>query len=309
MASSDHTPDDVLQIRTTRPDVERLPDLQQVDSIILRDGLRTRKEVVHLAIRNRNTGDFEKDTIGFRTKEKIGSEFKKDDKKSFTLENNDEITAAVRFIIASCEKRVPNLGREILLLPALDGKETGRLQGVINNLSRNSQIDILVDLLSQAAKTPDLFNHLMDQAESNPQLFVEAAAAINLARYRKALDKLEQLIEQSALESSFQALLKLNPWMFGSEYTELLNNWKLTRNEQADFLLTRTSDSYIELIEIKTPLKLGFARQGGLQAMSMRRSSRPAGIFCISRPAGDGPKAVDAHNSLRTEARASLNVA
>ena len=55
--------------------------------------------------------------------------------------------------------------------------------------------------------------------------------------------------------------------------------------------------------------ELGFARQGGLQATSMRRSSRLAGIFCISRPAGDAPKAVDAHNSLRTEARASLKVA
>jgi hypothetical protein len=55
--------------------------------------------------------------------------------------------------------------------------------------------------------------------------------------------------------------------------------------------------------------ELVFARQGGLQATSMRRSSRSAGIFCISRPAGDGPKAADAHNSLRTEARASLNVA
>src|SRR3954452_7072481 len=55
--------------------------------------------------------------------------------------------------------------------------------------------------------------------------------------------------------------------------------------------------------------KLGFARQGGLQATSMRRLSRSAGIFCISRPLGDGPKAVDVHSSLRTRARASLKVA
>ena len=66
------------------------------------------------------------------------------------------------------------------------------------------------------------------------------------------------------------------------------------------------------LIKCEIP-KLGFAHQGGLQAMSMRRSSRSAGIFCISRPLGEGPKAVDVHSSLRTRARAraraSLKVA
>jgi hypothetical protein len=41
----------------------------------------------------------------------------------------------------------------------------------------------------------------------------------------------------------------------------------------------------------------------------MRRSSRSAGIFCISRPLGEGPKAIDVHSSLRTRARASLKVA
>ena len=56
-------------------------------------------------------------------------------------------------------------------------------------------------------------------------------------------------------------------------------------------------------------LKLGFAHQGGLQAMSMRRSSKSAGIVCISRPLGEDRKAIDVHSSLRTRARASLKVA
>jgi len=59
----------------------------------------------------------------------------------------------------------------------------------------------------------------------------------------------------------------------------------------------------------RIPAKLGFARQGGLQATSMRRLSRSAGILCISLPLGDGPKAIDVHSSLRTRARASLKVA
>jgi hypothetical protein len=93
-----------------------------------------------------------------------------------------------------------------------------------------------------------------EQAAHNPHLFAEAAAAINLARYTKAMETLEVLIKKSASETEFQKLLKQNPWMFGSEYSELLERRKITRDEQAEFLLRRTTDNYIEIIEIKTPL-------------------------------------------------------
>jgi hypothetical protein len=43
--------------------------------------------------------------------------------------------------------------------------------------------------------------------------------------------------------------------MFGSEYSERLDNRNLTRGSQQDFVLRRTTDGYIELIEIKTPLE------------------------------------------------------
>jgi hypothetical protein len=39
--------------------------------------------------------------------------------------------------------------------------------------------------------------------------------------------------------------------MFGSEYSERLENRVLTRGSQQDFVLRRTSDGYIELEEIK----------------------------------------------------------
>ena len=42
--------------------------------------------------------------------------------------------------------------------------------------------------------------------------------------------------------------------MFGSEYSKLLPNRKLTRNEEQDFIQRRTADGYLELIEIKKPL-------------------------------------------------------
>jgi hypothetical protein len=41
--------------------------------------------------------------------------------------------------------------------------------------------------------------------------------------------------------------------MFGSEYSELLDRRNWTRDDKLDFMLRRTSDNYLEIVEIKTP--------------------------------------------------------
>jgi Domain of unknown function (DUF4263) len=94
----------------------------------------------------------------------------------------------------------------------------------------------------------------MQQASAQPELFVEAAATLNLARYRRALDDLDGLIESSSREQDFQTLLMRHPWMFGSEYSERLARRSWVRDAQQDFVLRRTADGYIEVVEIKTPL-------------------------------------------------------
>ena len=109
-------------------------------------------------------------------------------------------------------------------------------------------------MLNQASQTPELLDNLMQQAARNPELFTEAAATLSLARYRQAHAELEHLIETSNREQDFQQLLAQPPWMFGSEYSERLTNRVLTRGAQQDFVLRRTSDGYIDLVEIKTPL-------------------------------------------------------
>lgn len=254
MANSDRASRPVPNIRSTKPDRDRLPDIRQVNSIVLHEGPRTRKEVVHLVIQSRNTGEFKSHSIGFRTKHHLQGQWQKDSAKSFTLDGDDQIRNAVRFILASCEGNIPDIGGKFLIVPAPRSGDIAGLQRVITTLSQKGKADLLVELLSQASRTPELLDHLMQQAARNPQLFMEAAAAINLVRYRKAVERLSLLIERSASELDFQRLLAENPWMFGSEYSALWDRRKITRDEQADFLLRRTTDNYIELIEIKTPL-------------------------------------------------------
>jgi hypothetical protein len=69
-----------------------------------------------------------------------------------------------------------------------------------------------------------------------------------------ALEELERLIETEAKEVAFQKHLEANPWMFGSEYSRLLDIRQFFAGSQLDFALLRAADNYLEIIEIKTPL-------------------------------------------------------
>lgn len=82
----------------------------------------------------------------------------------------------------------------------------------------------------------------------------ELGSAARLVRYRNARNELAAMIPNEQLhEADFQKFLEQHPWMFGSEYAELLDQRTLTLGNQNDFVLRRTADGFIEFIEIKTP--------------------------------------------------------
>lgn len=82
------------------------------------------------------------------------------------------------------------------------------------------------------------------------------AASSRMVEYRRVRDALQDLIRRAAVkEHEVQSLLEANPWLFGSEYSELLERRGWTRDERLDFMLRRTTDDYLEVIEIKTPIK------------------------------------------------------
>jgi hypothetical protein len=68
-----------------------------------------------------------------------------------------------------------------------------------------------------------------------------------------AIEKLEELIQADSEEGEIQKHLKENPWIFGSEYAQLLDRRIWVRDQQKDFMLKRTADDFLEMIEIKRP--------------------------------------------------------
>lgn len=79
------------------------------------------------------------------------------------------------------------------------------------------------------------------------------AAASRMVEYRAGYEEMERLVEDPASkEIDFQRQLEKGPWMFGSEYSALLSRRHWTRDEELDYMLRRTVDDYLEIVEIKT---------------------------------------------------------
>jgi hypothetical protein len=144
MSSSDPFSDEPFSIHSTTPDQERSPDLRQVDSLVLSEGPRSRREIVHYAIYSRNTGEFKGHRIGFRTRHRQKGIWQNDPAKSFTLETDEDIRNTVRFILAACEGSIPRIGGSFLVLPAPSEADATGLQKVLNALSADSKANLTV---------------------------------------------------------------------------------------------------------------------------------------------------------------------
>src|SRR6185312_5156421 len=72
-------------------------------------------------------------------------------------------------------------------------------------------------------------------------------------QYKSALAELKRLVANPGTpEAEFQKHLAQHPWLFGSEYSELLTRRNWTRDQELDYMLRRTVDNYLEIVEIKT---------------------------------------------------------
>lgn len=249
-----------ITIRSTTVDRQRHPDLDSIRSVVLREGPRSRKVATHGSIVDRHTGEFHHHALTIKTLRKLKGQWNNDPLHSISLSNEgeDEIQKLLDFLLTVRSGAIPNKSSEFVAVVApAEGTSGEALQILIRDLASSGQFNVLAEILKTATKDRALFELLIERVSMQPQLFAEAAAALNLATYRNAVGQLQALIgtEEPVRESEFQDLLGENPWMFGSEYSELLDRRRWTRDEQQDFVLRRTTDGYIELIEIKTPLE------------------------------------------------------
>lgn len=246
-----------MRVKVARLDRQRHSSLQALHAITLREGPRSRREARYTVIRSPRSGTVKHDSLTIKSFKKRQGEWGEDLEHSVTLTSEgevDEIRSLLDFLWIEREGAGLNQEGDYVVLAA-PADQAQALQRALEALSPSARVDILADLLEGVAGDPKLLQALAKRAHKDPELFAEAATALNLATYHRAVQRLNNLIDAPAVgEAQFQAHLQANPWMFGSEYSRVLERRRWTRDEQQDFIARRTTDGFIELIEIKTPL-------------------------------------------------------
>jgi hypothetical protein len=176
-----------------------------------------------------------------------------DQKRIWLDDEKGEVAALSGFLVAANEFSGDPGDYSVVSTPDHQ-LEPEVFQKLVGLASERDQANHLVQILDKVDENPELLRRLVEVVEVNPDAAKIAAASINLARYTSAIGALEQLVSENALEGAFQSLLEKHPWMFGSEYSEKIGQRNWIRDQQTDFMMRRTVDSYLELVEIKRPL-------------------------------------------------------
>lgn len=243
-------------IAIKRYEVDDNPSISYVDSATLKSGPRAYKRVSRFHIINSHTGEVHHDVIKIETQNKNKNGYTIDEEHTITIddEKEDEISRLATFLCGT--KNIFQTGGDYLIVPiGTDKLKKQAILQVVNAISSSDKVDSIAQLLSQIRGNPELLHLLAKRISDDPQASKEATAAFNFARFTTAVEKLEELIRADAREPRFQEHLSEYPWMFGSEYSELVDRRKFTTDEQQDFMVRRTADGCLEMIEIKTPLK------------------------------------------------------
>ena len=102
------------------------------------------------------------------------------------------------------------------------GDQLTALQELIHVAPLTGKAHALVQSIQAVSDEPDSLERLAQFAAASPQAAI-ATATLNFAWYNQALEELERLIDANALEADFQRRLGDSHWLFGTEYTELLD--------------------------------------------------------------------------------------
>jgi hypothetical protein len=177
--------------------------------------------------------------------------------KSVSLEGRDpdEIECLFRFLQAHREGKLSDATGDLSIIKSGEYEKLERLVDLVPDLASPDMIELvkfivprIKDASSYLAEFVEAFEH------SDAQTVEHIAVAARLVGHKRAYERLKELVESGdTVEQRYQEHLAQNPWMFGSEYSELLDRRRWTRDDNLDFMLRRTSDNYLEIVEIKTP--------------------------------------------------------
>lgn len=233
------------------------PNVGQISQVVLREGPQAFRIATLIEIVNPQTKEFHHYSLKIdHIDKKVRSGWFAKPEKSVRLEGDDpnEIERLYRFLHASAQGELASSDGDLHIIRSADYAKLEGIVGSLPSLAESDKIQLIRTTLDQLEHSTSLTADLIAALEqSTPETLRHIATASRFLEYQAAYQELEHLISHpSTPESAFQEHLAKNPWMFGSEYSELLSRRTWTRDDNLDYMLRRTVDGFLEIIEIKT---------------------------------------------------------
>lgn len=230
-------------------------NIGSIHQVTLREGPRTYKFATFIEILDPSTNETHHYNLRLDSVDRLKKGWFSKPDKSLSLSSENEIAILKNFLVAELSGKLNSKEKELHII---NREEFSKLQNLLNylpDLTSADQIQLIKTILQNISKLDiNIKNLVQIFNESSDELVKSISIASKLFEYKSKYKILKELIDNNEKsEHKIQKLLEANPWMFGSEYSELLDRRKWTRDENLDFMLRRTSDNFLEIVEIKTP--------------------------------------------------------
>jgi len=227
-----------------------------VTQAVLKEGPRAFKIATLMEIINPKTESFHHYSLKIDHIDRTKAGWFHKPEKSVRLEDTDqkEIEKLHTFLSAAYVQNMDGDAGDLRIISALDYQKLEKIIEAIPNFADSDKLNLVGSLLSEIDSDSSSVHDFVAALEtSNIENLKSIAAASKLIEYTAALDKLKLLVQTDGTsEKEFQKHLESNSWMFGSEYSELLPRKTWTRDDRLDYMLRKTVDEYLEIVEIKT---------------------------------------------------------
>ena len=235
------------------------PNIGKTHQVVLKNGPRTYRVATIFEIMDPTKGTLHHLSLRLDSfdKTKAGWKIKPDKLIRLEGEDPDEIGALEAFLSTALANKSTTATGSFHLVPDAKFRFLEDLALALPKLPGSRKLQLLRQLLdSLDASSSDTNQIVKALTTATPETVRNLGVAARYVQYRAAYEELEHLVCVSNIpESKLQQHLQSNPWIFGSEYSELLDRRRWTRDDNLDFMLRRTVDGYLEIIEIKTPFE------------------------------------------------------
>jgi hypothetical protein len=205
----------------------------------IKEGPRAYKIATLLEIIDPTTQEFHHYSLIIEQIDKKKAAWIRKPDKSVRLEGEapDEIKKLYDFLHAAYEKGLGEASGELRLISAADHATYENILKAVPELASSDKLALVGELISKLDENSSSISSFLKAFEgSNDDTIQHIATASRLLEYSKSLNELKELVDNpNSGESAFQKHLEKHPWMFGSEYSELLSMRKWTRDDNLDY--------------------------------------------------------------------------